>query len=742
MVGDIFENSKLPTEAKTFLKELVSNVQPQIDPSRIEITRERFQKFYRKARESTSSSPSGLHLGHWKAAAFDKDVSLVLSTIIQIAVENAYTLTRWVKVVTVLMEKIAAHPRIHKFRTLHLVESDFNFVLRFIWGRVFMRHNEDNDNWNDNQYGGCRAIQGQSAALNKTLTLDTIRYYGEPTAIVDNDAKACYDRIIPVVLSYALIRLGLPKHLTRFMCTWLSKAKYFLKLAPGITEHSYSSTLEEYIFGTGQGTGWSPPNWGAISDIISSAMDKHAPGMFLYHPDGVSFSNRSFDAFVDDVNSGLTLDGMKNFHPQPNSPIPLFQEIYAQIKSNIQYYSRLLYTSGGQLAINKCFAYLLEFKWRNGKKEMIKTSSVYAAIPVDQKFEGSHDYICLLNPDQPRKMLGCITCPNGDTKAQFEVLFQKARDWGRKVQSRYLTKYDASLSYKQGLSPGLEYPLGVSLLTRKQCEKVMSQAIPTLLNKLGFPKSTSREIVHGPYRYGGLEIPHLYASQGVQKLQLLIGHLRKNDKTAVLIRIAIGTLQQEVGLSNPVLSEDYSVYHVLASKSWSKCVWLFLHDIQGSLRFTDIWVPTKAYSKDVTIMSKVMSWDMPLQTKKKINLCRLHKKVYFVGELFDASLRRIRPEVQDLSVQSFHNDKFPTIHLPKSFQEIWDNALHTIRSEYTIRSNIGHLMSFHCFEFRMSNDLELLFQYRQHVRVGVYIRNNEKENMEFFIDSQQVHQFE
>ena len=92
-------------------------------------------------------------------------------------------------------------PVIHRFRTLHIIESDLNFVMRLLWGRDLMTWAESHDSINDNQFGGRKGIQAQSAALNKTVTMDIIRYYGEPATIIDNDAQACYDHIIVVLLS-------------------------------------------------------------------------------------------------------------------------------------------------------------------------------------------------------------------------------------------------------------------------------------------------------------------------------------------------------------------------------------------------------------------------------------------------------------------------------------------------------------------------------------------------------------
>lgn len=166
--------------------------------------------FFRKTPEDKSSSPSGLHLGHYKAAVRHPDMLCVVWSIMYLAYTNEYCLERWKHSGTILLEKISGFPKIHKFRTIHLIESDLNFIMRKIWGREFIIYNECKDGFHDNQYGGRKGRQPQSAVLNKVLSLDIIRYYGEPSAMVDNDATACYDRILPYLTTYMLRRLGMP----------------------------------------------------------------------------------------------------------------------------------------------------------------------------------------------------------------------------------------------------------------------------------------------------------------------------------------------------------------------------------------------------------------------------------------------------------------------------------------------------------------------------------------------------
>ena len=129
--------------------------------------------------------------------------------------------------------------------------------MRLLWGKYLMIWAESQEAINNNQYGGRKVVQYQSASLNKKLTIYIIRYYAEPATIIDNYAQACYDRILVVLLSYSILRLGLPLHLVRFMCKWLYNAQYRIKINDRI-KAPYKWTATSPLQGTGQGTGWYP----------------------------------------------------------------------------------------------------------------------------------------------------------------------------------------------------------------------------------------------------------------------------------------------------------------------------------------------------------------------------------------------------------------------------------------------------------------------------------------------------
>ena len=151
-------------------------------------------------------------------------------------------------------------------------------------------------------------------------------------------------------------------------------------------------------------------------------------------------------------------------------------------------------------------------------------------------------------------MLGVYTAPDGNSTKQSQVLCEKARQWSISVKQKSLYQYEILLGYHHGIMKSLEYPLGASLLTEKQCENIQSPALKTTLQKCGIVSNISRDIVHGPSKYCGLNFPNLYTESDIQKIRLLIGHICKKDKTGNILSTALGCAQQEIGITSFILS--------------------------------------------------------------------------------------------------------------------------------------------------------------------------------------------
>jgi hypothetical protein len=69
-------------------------------------------KGFSKWKERTSTSPSGRHLGHYKAIIQNATLLSCLTTFLQLIIEKGHILTRWCNAVNIMIEKDQGHPKI------------------------------------------------------------------------------------------------------------------------------------------------------------------------------------------------------------------------------------------------------------------------------------------------------------------------------------------------------------------------------------------------------------------------------------------------------------------------------------------------------------------------------------------------------------------------------------------------------------------------------------------------------
>lgn len=184
------------------------------------------------------------------------------------------------------------------------------------------------------------------------------------------------------------------------------------------------------------------------------------------------------------------------------------------------------------------------------------------------------------------------------------------------------------MAYCQVLFPALIYPVAVLALTEEQCDLIVSPALTVLLKKINLPITTSRLLLYGPPRYGGLNLPNLYVQGYLMKLMMIIGHVQKEDTTSTILDIALGMAHQQAGINTPIFETNFDKYSILLNDGWIRKVWKFLGEIHGSIVIQDIWTPPKLYKNDISLMERVLEINLPKTTIQKINLCRLHKQIY------------------------------------------------------------------------------------------------------------------
>jgi hypothetical protein len=107
--------------------------------SKIVITPDSFKHFWQKVNKFTSSSMSGVHYGHYKAAIQDELILEVLALQLTVVARSSIPPENWSVGLQAMLEKIAGVCLVKKLHTIQLYEANFNCYNQFIFGRNAMQ---------------------------------------------------------------------------------------------------------------------------------------------------------------------------------------------------------------------------------------------------------------------------------------------------------------------------------------------------------------------------------------------------------------------------------------------------------------------------------------------------------------------------------------------------------------------------------------------------------------------------
>ena len=103
------------------------------------VTVEDYQYFWKTAKERTSSLYSGLHMGHYKAVAFDPDVATLHAAKLLACAKKGVPLKIWGVGLNVLLEKVMDDNFVNILRAITLFEADFNWWNKLVFARRMMK---------------------------------------------------------------------------------------------------------------------------------------------------------------------------------------------------------------------------------------------------------------------------------------------------------------------------------------------------------------------------------------------------------------------------------------------------------------------------------------------------------------------------------------------------------------------------------------------------------------------------
>jgi hypothetical protein len=340
-------------------------------------------------KESTTTSPSGMHLGHYKALIARHRYSEVQDspaqqnipanegltpqqkrdkwnhmqqellhlhlTLINYALERGYSFQRWQTIANTILFKDKDSVKIHRTRVIHIYEADFNLILGLKW-RLALYQAEALKQLNDGQYGSRPRRNAVDPVMIEELQFEISRISRRMFLQTNYDATACYDRIIPNLAMVTSRKFGVHERTTNTNASTLHTAKYKIRTELGLSATHYSHQPEAPIYGTGQGSGNSPMIWCFLSSLLFDAYEERAYPATYCNPDGSNASSLAMIGFVDDSN------GQVNCF-QESQDLSTLHTLVKAATHNAVHWAGLLGATGGALELSKCSYHILYWKF-------------------------------------------------------------------------------------------------------------------------------------------------------------------------------------------------------------------------------------------------------------------------------------------------------------------------------------------------------------------------------------------
>jgi hypothetical protein len=410
------------------------------------VTPEDFTSCFKCVPKKTASSLSGRSVPHYKACSQIKEewvgelLASIHAAMMTLTFDAVFCPERWRKAVDVMLEKIPGAIRTNKLRIIQLLEADLNQVLRSAFARNISKLAQEKDGIiNEYQYG--RSHQTCiSPILDKFLTIHILIQKKTNGIVFDKDAKGCYDWIIIRIALLSIRRLGYSKNSVKMLGELFEQLEHHISTGLGVSDISYSSTLEKLLYGIGQGRWSSPILWAILNQLILTSLEEKYECKTLVSVDRTTISTRPGDAFVDDTTTGTTDEDVTK-EPVPIEENELTSDEEAMVKRMediITFFLDLLQLTGGDLAPEKFVWFLTAHRWKKGVPTFLANKSTHRGITMQSKATWTISEVKRKAVSQGHKTLGFHLCRDGTSRAHKKVMKEKAIKYGGAIMSSSL----------------------------------------------------------------------------------------------------------------------------------------------------------------------------------------------------------------------------------------------------------------------------------------------------------------
>ena len=585
------------------------------------ITPDDLIQFWKHVGEFTSSSSSGVHYGHYKAAIQDETIVAILAQQLTVIARSGVPPDSWSVGLQVLLEKIAGVCLVEKLRAIQLYEADFNCFNHFIFGKKAMgsltRHGFLPEELFSQK--GCTV---EDAKFDKTLMADLSRQARHPMTVVSADAAYCYDRVNHIVMS--LVWLALTGNTAAIVAVLicLQTMRFFQRTGFGDSKTFFGGPNHTpYMMGLGQGNRAAPPSWIQLSAVLVNVYKQLDLGTDLRDPITDARIHSMGAMFVDDLDLYTWKDDITDPH-----------ELVLQSQREVSQWCLLLNATGGALKPEKCFWYLLDYSCKGGEwSYSVHTDFELSVINPD----GSPSVIQQEAVTSSKKTLGIHDSPSGGNHGHLEFLHNKLTTWIARMKNGHLPAHMAWVAYRLQLWPGLRYGLGTMTNDLEVTETIFAKADYKTMPILGVARTVKRELRNLHPTFGGFGLFHLPTEQLICRINMLLQHYHTANSLSKKLDASFRLLQLQLGTPGNPLTLSYDKWGYLAPLSWVKMLWRSLDtfNIRLHMEFRCIPLPRE---RDQVLMELILDSGLSKEDIKSLSRCRGMLQCIFLSDMVTA----------------------------------------------------------------------------------------------------------
>ena len=165
-----------------------------------------------------------------------------------------------------MLEKIAGVASVNKLRGILLLEADFNFHNKLIFGSRMMHLARQQGMVPEEVYNE-KGRTADDAVLQQTLVYDISRITKRPLVVAQVDAAQCYDRVALAAAALTLRAFKVPHSAVYAMLHSLHTMEFFLRTGFGQSDDFFGGK-EDGKQGLAQGNGAAPASWQQLSTVM------------------------------------------------------------------------------------------------------------------------------------------------------------------------------------------------------------------------------------------------------------------------------------------------------------------------------------------------------------------------------------------------------------------------------------------------------------------------------------------